>query len=89
MYNFLFSERLNEIFEKISRKNKVLYEQVIKKTEEIVNSADIEHYKNLRHDLKDYKRVQIGHFVLVFRFDKTNNIIYFEDFDHHDNIYSG
>jgi len=87
MYNFLFSERLNEILGKVSKKNKSLYNQIIKKVEEIVNSADVEHYKNLRHDLKAYKRVQIGHFVLVFRFDKTTNMIYFEDFDHHDNIY--
>ncbi|MBU2496516.1 MAG: hypothetical protein KJ767_00455, partial [Nanoarchaeota archaeon] len=46
-----------------------------------------EHYKNLRHDLRDFKRVQIGHFVLVFRFDRKKELIYFADFDHHDNIY--
>jgi mRNA-degrading endonuclease RelE of RelBE toxin-antitoxin system len=42
---------------------------------------------SLRYDLKDKKRVYIGHFVLVFKFNKTENLIYFDDFDHHDNIY--
>jgi len=37
--------------------------------------------------MKDSKRVHLGHFVLVFQFDKKNNKIKFDDFDHHDNIY--
>lgn len=32
-------------------------------------------------------REHIGHFVLVFSFDKERDFISFEDFDHHDNIY--
>ena len=87
MRNFHISERLQEILTKLSRKDKSLYEQVLKKIDEVKNSYDVEHYKNLRHDMKDSKRVQIGHFVLVFKYDKTNNEIYFDDFDHHDNIY--
>ena len=38
--------------------------------------------------MKDSKRVHIGHFVLVFNFDKNKNLISFEDFDHHDVIYN-
>lgn len=57
------------------------------KIEEIVNSDNIEHYKNLRYDMKDSKRVHIGHFVLVFQFDLQTNTIPFDDFDHHDLIY--
>jgi len=37
--------------------------------------------------LKDKKRVHIGHFVLVFKFNKTENLIEFDDFEHHDIIY--
>lgn len=55
--------------------------------EEIRNSADVEHYKNLQHNLKAFKRAHVGHFVLVFKFDKINNLILFSDFDHHDKIY--
>ncbi len=87
MYDFEISENLQEILKKLSRKDKSLHEQVLNKIDEIVKSYDIEHYKNLRHNMKDSKRVHIGHFVLIFQFDKKSNKIYFDDFDHHDNIY--
>jgi len=54
---------------------------------EIINVYDVKHYKNLQYNMKDLKRVHIGSFVLVFRYDVTNDFIYFEDFDHHDNIF--
>lgn len=38
--------------------------------------------------MKEYKRVHIGHFVLIFKYDKLNNILLFEDYQHHDKIYS-
>ena len=87
MRKFKISEKLEQIFIKTLRKDKALYEQIKKKINEIINSEDVEHYKNLRHDMKNSKRVHIGHFVLIFRFDKTNNIIFFDDFDHHDKVY--
>ncbi len=62
-------------------------QDVQSKIEEILNSESIEHYKNLRYDMKDRKRVHIGHFVLVFKLIETENKIIFVDFDHHDNIY--
>jgi len=73
---------------KLSKKDKSLYEQLLKKIEEIINCADVEHYKNLRYNMKDSKRVHIGHFVLVFQYDKSTDTINFDDFDHHDNIYN-
>ena len=77
-----------KILNKLSKKDRQLYEQVLKKVEEVINSFDVEHYKNLRYDMKDRKRAHIGHFVLVFKFIKQENKIIFVDFDHHDNIYS-
>ncbi len=59
----------------------------MKKINEVVNSDNIEHYKNLKYDMKDSKRVHIRHFVLIFQFDKKNNLINFDDFNHHDDIY--
>ena len=87
MRSYEIKPSLQKILDKLSKKDKQAYEQVLKKIEEIINSYDIDHYKNLRYDMKDSKRVHIGHFVLVFRFDKNGNIISFDDFDHHDNIY--
>ena len=87
MHKFEVSKNLQDILKKLSKKNKVLYNQIFGKMDEIINCYDVEHYKNLRYDMKDSKRAHIGHFVLVFKFDKQKDIVYFEDFDHHDNIY--
>ncbi len=57
---------LQKILNKISKKDNATYEQILKKIEEVINSSDIEHYKNLRYSLKDRKRVHIGHFEPVF-----------------------
>lgn len=86
-YNYRTSKNLDRILEKLFKKDNSTYEQVMKKIDEIINSSDIEHYKNLRYDLKDKKRVHMGHFVLVFKFNKTENLIEFDDFNHHDVIY--
>ena len=58
-----------------------------KKVEEIIQNPH--HYKNLRAPLQHWKRVHIDRsFVLVFSVDETTKTIIFEDYDHHDNIYS-
>ena len=87
MLDYKISKNLDRILLKLSKKDKELYEQILKKIYEIVNSFDIEHYKNLKQNLKEFKRVHLGKFVLVFRFDKKEKIVYFADFDHHDKIY--
>lgn len=87
MHKFRIEDKLEKVLSKLSKKDKSLYEQIKKKIQEIINSESVEHYKNLKHDLKDYKRIHIGHFVLVFKFDKNLNLISFEDFEHHDRVY--
>lgn len=81
------SKEFDRILLKLEKKDKQLYKNLLAKMEEIVNTSDIEHYKNLRYNLKEFKRAHVGHFVIVFNFDKQNNIILFSDFDHHDSIY--
>ncbi len=88
MYSYKLKPNLQKILIKLSKKDKNLYKQALKKIDEIVNSYDVEHYKNLRYNMKDSKKTHIGYFVLVFSFDKKTNTISFDDFDHHDNIYS-
>jgi mRNA-degrading endonuclease RelE of RelBE toxin-antitoxin system len=78
---------LHRLLAKLCKKDKNLYYSILNKMQEIIASEDIEHYKNLRYDLKFYKRVHIGHFVLVFFYDKARDTVTFEDFDHHDKIY--
>jgi mRNA-degrading endonuclease RelE of RelBE toxin-antitoxin system len=57
---------MERIIEKLEKKDKLTLEKLMKKIEEIINCFKIEHYKNLRSDMKEFRRVHIGHFVLVF-----------------------
>ena len=87
MYNYEVMPNLQRILKKLSKKDKALFEQILNKVNEIINLTDVEHYKNLKYDLSDYKGVHVGHFVLVFKFEKINSKIKFEDFNHHDILY--
>lgn len=46
MHKFEVSENLQEILKKLSGKDKSLYEQILKKMNEVINSLNIEHQKN-------------------------------------------
>jgi len=87
MYNYETTPALLKILGKLSRKDKQLYENILGKIDEIINCEDVEHYKNLKFNMKDKKRVHVGHFVLVFKFVKEENKIIFLDFGHHDDMY--
>jgi len=87
MYNYEIRPNLQKIIKKLFKKDNKTRERIIKKIEEIINANSIEHYKNLRHGLKNFKRIQIKEKVLIFSFNKSTNTIIFEDFDHHDKIY--
>jgi len=87
MREFEIKPELDKKLIKLSKKDKSRYEAVMNKIDEVLSSSDIGHYKNLRYDMKDSKRVHIGHFVLVFNYDKVNDFVSFEDYDHHDKIY--
>tara|TARA_Y100000310_G_C20700237_1_gene829025 strand:- start:4295 stop:4564 length:270 start_codon:yes stop_codon:yes gene_type:complete len=87
MRNYEIQPSLAKKLKKISKKDKVAFEAVMNKIMDVVKTDNVEHYKNLRYNMKDSKRVQLGHFVLVFLYDKAKDFISFEDYDHHDNIY--
>lgn len=88
MREFEVKPHLQNILRKLHKKDKVAYEAIMKKIEEIVESPTIDHYKNLRYDLKEMKRVHVAtHFVLIFSYDKSKDFITFLDFEHHDMVY--
>jgi mRNA-degrading endonuclease RelE of RelBE toxin-antitoxin system len=87
MYNYEIIPYLQKVPNKLFKKDKQTYEQVLTKIEEIITCQNIEHYKNLKYILKDRKRIHVGSFVLVFKFIKEENKIVFMDFDHHDKVY--
>jgi len=73
MYDYIVSDKLLKILRKIGKKDKDLYENILKKIDEIRRSDNIDHYKNLRYGMKDLKRAHIGHFVLLFWHNKKIN----------------
>jgi mRNA-degrading endonuclease RelE of RelBE toxin-antitoxin system len=83
MFNYSLSDLLQQKVKKLVKKDKKRSEILYKKINKIINSEikDIDHYKNLRYELKNYKRVHIdNHFVLVFKVLKKYKIILFINF---------
>jgi|TARA_Y100000296_G_C4994518_1_gene167071 YafQ family addiction module toxin component len=87
MYEFRIEKKLAKTLKKLAKKDNSTYEQVKKKIQEIINSENVEHYKNLKYPLQHLKRIHIKEKVLIFKFDKKNKFISFENFKHHDKIY--
>ena len=88
MRNFAIEEKLKKILAKLYKKDKLKYEIIQKKIREILTISDVEHYKNLKAPLQEFKRVHIDtNFVLIFKYNKSDDKVMFYDFDHHDNIY--
>lgn len=88
MHKFSIEDKLLKLIKKLSKKDKDMYNILFKKINEIVNSENINHYKNLKKPLPDFKRVHIkSSFVLIFQYNESDDKIIFYDLDHHDNIY--
>jgi len=78
-YSTLFKKKLSKL------KGKEL-QNVLKKRDEILSCEDIDHYKNLKYDLKRFKRVHVNDsYVILFLGD--NATVYFVDYEHHDKVY--
>jgi len=81
------ASKISKALAKLKNKDPVMFTAVQKKIAQIAkpSKADIEHFKNLRYDSSEYKRVQVGSFVLFFRLE--GDTIIFERFKHHDDAY--
>ena len=88
MRDFLVEEALRKDLQKLAKKDKVMHEAIMKKFDEILSCSDVNHYKNLRSPLQEFKRVHIrGSFVLIFKYLPSEDKLIFFELDHHDNIY--
>lgn len=90
MFTFDLTDELKLTLAKIARKDRLRAAIVYKKIEQIISCDEIsiEHYKNLRHGLSDFKRVHIDKsFVLLFKVSKKHKHVTFIKLDHHDSIY--
>ncbi len=88
MHNFSIENKLLKLIKRLAKKDKTLYLLLLKKIDEIINSEDVIHYKNLKKPMQNFKRVHIkSSFVLIFKYEKSKDKIIFYDLDHHDTIY--
>lgn len=84
MYEILIEEKLKETLSWLYKKDRKRYEICMKKIEEIV--MEPEHYKPLRNDMKNIRRVHIAKsFVLTFKIE--GDVVRFLDLEHHDKVY--
>jgi len=89
-FSFDLSEELKSKVRVLAKKDKKTAGALNKKIRQIAGSDDteIEHYKNLRYGLSEYKRAHVAKsFVLLFRVFKEKKFILFDKFGHHDDIY--
>lgn len=88
MREFSIEDKLKAKLIKLCKRDKNTYEILMKKIDEILSCDDVNHYKNLRVPLQDFKRVHIkGPFVMTFKHIESENKVVFYDFDHHDKIF--
>ena len=78
--------KTSSLFEKKLRKLKGTdLANVVKKVEEVC-SKDSTHFKNLKYELKKYKRVHVNDSFVILFFDEKN-VVHFVDYAHHDVVY--
>jgi YafQ family addiction module toxin component len=85
MYKLEIRETVNKIFRKLSQKDKISFEYINKKINEIRENPY--HFKPLRKPLQNYRRVHIGNYVLVYSINEKTKTIIIERYKHHDEIY--
>ena len=87
MYNYALTPELQRILNKLSKKDKNMYEQVLNKINKILENP--RHFKPLMHDLAGERRVHImKSFVLKYEIDDTSKTVIFLFFGHHDEAYT-
>ncbi len=80
---YSFSSELQKTLKRISKKDKNVLKQIENQVLKIISNPTIG--KPLRNILKNYRRVHIGSFVLVYKITETE--IVFMDYSHHDKVY--
>src|SRR3989338_2983436 len=89
-FEYDLSDELKQTIKKLKKKDHKRVEIIYKKINQITSCDEftIDHFKNLRYDLSDEKRVHIDKsFVLSFKADKKRKFILFTSFDHHDDAF--
>jgi YafQ family addiction module toxin component len=82
----LIRGKFSKELRKLNKKNRVLFEAILKKADEICINP--QHYKNLNYPLNKYKRVHIdSNFILCFSVDEKTQTVILVKLAHHKDAY--
>lgn len=86
-FKFELAPKVRQRLDKLAKKDRALAIAVRKKIDQIIScdETSILHFKNLRHDMSEYKRVKVGSFILFFKLE--GDTIAFDRLVHHDEAY--
>jgi len=83
----IISDELERIMKRLKRKDRKTFEALVKKIIQIssLDRQTAQYFKNLRGEMREYKRAHLGSFVLLFKVE--DDTIVFDRFVHHDKAY--
>ena len=84
-YTIVADPEVEAAFRKLKTKDAARFEQLVKKLQEIGENPEIG--KPLHRPLQGRRRVHIGHYVLIYKFDKKKGLITLVKYVHHDEAY--
>jgi mRNA-degrading endonuclease RelE of RelBE toxin-antitoxin system len=84
-YTIVADPDVEAAFRKLKTKDSTRFDQVVKKLQEIGENPEAG--KPLRRPLQGRWRVHIGHYVLIYKFDKKKGLITLVKYVHHDEAY--
>ena len=84
-YEIVTSEHLDRIFVKLSKKDKLQFEILTRKINEIIQNPRIG--KPLTANMVGQWRVHIRNFVLIYEILENEKVVKLLDYAHHDDVY--
>jgi len=84
-YTLEVSEHLDRIFAKLSKKDKLQFEILTRKTKEILENPQIG--EPLTGNMAGQRSVHIRNFCLIYEILENEKVVKLLDYDHHDVVY--
>lgn len=84
-YTLEISDKLDRVFSKLAKKDKLQFEILSRKIKEILENPQIG--EPLRGNMAGQRSVHIRNFVLVYEILEQEQVIKLLDYDHHDVVY--
>ncbi|MBM3233995.1 type II toxin-antitoxin system mRNA interferase toxin, RelE/StbE family [Candidatus Pacearchaeota archaeon] len=85
VYILEVSEHLDRVFSKLSKKDKLQFEILTRKINEILENPKIG--EPLTGNMAGQRSVHVRNFVLVYEILENEKIVRLLDYDHHDVVY--